>query len=433
MMQIFINGPFPTFITMTDHSPLVAAYGGKAASLIAQYRAGNSDILFPFTVLEVKDIEQGKRPSFSFTQRQIVRGSAPGDEKGLVDVIRTYQNVSPLNLNGWIDFSDAANWSHNYINTRKEAEGIQDKTTMESKKFLLEKDFVDPLLSLIWQSRSPGVRQYAEWEGLKEYNGAASILIQPQNREILRGSMIEHPNMKGHHLINLVTKSFTDDRLCFLDQVLADKGGTIITASYASNRLSIDPDHVKDLVAMKRRIREAGFVPATHASQVEFGPRHPSQDVESGKYQFPALPTSPFIMYQERFGPAFDTDPHMNPENYSFNQFGKIPRGGLEVRVLKTGELMEDPSVITDGVPSAYVFNTDAINGHMHFFPNNLTAFIVTPDVTKSGNSLEHHTYRWIQEAQLSLLFQRVNGRYLYDDFKHGEMLKLKPSSSRRR
>ena len=88
---------------MQSPEQLILKYGGKAASLVAQHQAGNTDFLFPFTLVNVADWEKGiGLPYFDFKYLQIVRGSAIGDEKGLVDVITTLRNKSSEDLNNVI-------------------------------------------------------------------------------------------------------------------------------------------------------------------------------------------------------------------------------------------------------------------------------------------------------------------------------------------
>lgn len=82
-----------------NHLPNIAMYGGKAASLLAQFQKGNTDLLFPFTIDIVAEREKGNIPSYNFKYDQIVRGSAVGDERTLVDTIPTLRKVSPSKLN----------------------------------------------------------------------------------------------------------------------------------------------------------------------------------------------------------------------------------------------------------------------------------------------------------------------------------------------
>lgn len=441
---------------MKNPEELVQKYGGKAASLVMQYEAGNTDMLFPFTLVDAKDFETNK-PSFNFKNKQIARGSAAGDEKGLVDVISTEQNLNSEHLNDLWEYDyalfspelheveDIRKGKNPYFDELKEQydDLLKGKMTMGDYFKLIEElgrkkaeDFglthnPSVIGDIIEQSKEQEVIDYARWEGLQDYDGVKFVIVQPQNQhrdEIAnyyvykRGSIVEHPNIKDHYLINFVQISNRigekDTDTCIF-QVLADEQGRVIV----SKGMDMGNDTIKQIVDMKKRSREAGFIPSEYSSQVEFGFLG-DQDLESEKYMFSTSPTNPVIFYQERRFLPFDFDEGIRPDNYKFNQFGRLPENGIELRVVKLGEIA-DESVITDGVPSVYVFDDRSIHQGLPlgFQPNNMHAMMVPGGiVTEAGNSLEHKTYRWVQKAKISDLTYAEK----YNNYTDGEIIKIK-------
>jgi len=76
---------------------------GKAESIVVQQEAWNEDLVIPPQVIKVDDIESGnfEVPSDD-RNKKIVRGSASGDERWLVDMIQTLKNISPWDISAWI-------------------------------------------------------------------------------------------------------------------------------------------------------------------------------------------------------------------------------------------------------------------------------------------------------------------------------------------
>ncbi len=437
---------------MTNHQADSEMYGGKAASLIAQYEAGNTDFLFPFTLID----PDKEKPTFDFEGLQIVRGSAAGDEKGLVDVIKTIQNVSSKDLNCEIDIDlpRRENWRSNYINSMMDFHKIRSVrnsmsyityTDDEMRRLLiaLGKGTLSPIDEIIKDSKRDEVVSFAKWEGNIDYNGVKSVIISPQNIDERRGQIIEHPNMEGHYIINVVnavvkdTSDMRRDRI-YMDEILADSSGNIVKFGINSVGEKTSPKEVKAIVEMKRRAKEVGFISGSKSSQVEFGFFNKAQKLESKKYQYAAKPKSPIIFYQEREFRPFDFDDQFNPQKYVFNRFGRIPQEGLELRVVVVEESM-DRSLLNDGVPSIYTPGASkgivgesyldvglALMADLNFRPENMHAYLV-PMNTKNGSSLEHGNFRWASKAPISLLKLRIGDRSYSDDYRTGEMIMLTP------
>lgn len=345
------------------HQANIEKYGGKASSLLAQYDR-NPDLIFPFTLVEVDRWEAGEKPNFNFQARQIVRGSAIGDEKGLVDVIQTLKESSP----GQLDIK---------IN------------------------------AIIEQSRSEGVKSYANWEGLMDYRGVSSLIVQPLNINQKRGSVVEHPNIEGHYLVNVVYNGSHTGRNGSINQYLVDENGKII--SQLTFHTVEDEGLIRDIVLMKKKSREAGFISEDMSSQVEFGlTQRGSFRYTPETYDYSTSLKTPVVFYQEREFLPFDFDTSINPDNYIFNQFGRVGPN-TKLRVIKLGSLnpvdgLEELCV--DGVPSAYIFSDSCVSRPLplHFQPNNMSAVIIPADfMTIGGKSLEHNMYRWVQKARLFL------------------------------
>ena len=428
----------------------ISKFGGKAASLIAQYDAGNIDFLFPFILIE----REKKRPNFAFKGLQIVRGSAIGDEKGLVDKIKTIHNVSANELSGKIDIEKPKReWRDNYLNTMMSVHGIRqinDYMTQniysddEIRRLLIAMGQANksPIDEIIMASQKEDLIKYAAWEGSLEYDGVKSVIISPQNKLERRGTIIEHPNMKGYYVINVVNQVVKDtsfygkDRI-YMDQILADSFGNIVQGR--SNTMKIDTtlDEVKAIVRMKQKSKEVGFLSHDISTQVEFGFLDKSQKLEGNLYEHNTSPKNSIIFYQERAFRPFEYDERFNPNEYRFNIFGKIPEKGLKLRIVKAHYKM-DKDLLSDGVPSLYM--PEAVLGavgeshyevsmqfmnSLEFMPNNLEVFFM-PFNTLNGDSLEHQNFNWASKAKYSLLKKSIRGKIYSNEYKTGEKINLK-------
>lgn len=406
-----------------NHQQTIDRYGGKAASLLAQYNTGNVDFLFPFSIVEASEFERGNIPVFQFRNPQIVRGSARGDERGLVDVIRTYRHVPAANLNGQVDLREADRWTREYINSNRVA-GESDEDVVER---LLRKNFVHPIDKIIFNSRSDEVLAYAKWDGLENFSGASSVIIQPENNNRGSGSVVEHPNIRDHYLISYESH---EHGWSGFSQYLADADGNVVvwpTITDHSER------YIKSIVQMKKRSRQAGFVPQSHSSQVEFGFLSRSQDLESQLYDFKASPSNDAIFYQERAFLPFDFSLGLRPDSYRFNRFGRLPEQPL--RVVKMDEV-KDSGIFSDGIPSVYVAGDRFIHAlygfPLWFRPENMVGYIIPFDIfTKGGNTLQHNNFRFVQKAQFSLLKRPILDLMKEESFKHGDLVQLTESMLR--
>lgn len=452
---------------MVDHQTNIIMYGGKAASLLAQYHAGNGGILLPFSIIRTNEWEAGQRYNFSYEHRQIVRGSTIGDHKGMVDVIPTLQYQSNVDLNGTPDRmttitdEQIGRWRQGEISMSRMAQLNDDNQEVyetnlalvrrnlekypRAGEYVAEKGKPSCIDDIIAQSRKPEVVLFANREGLANYQGVESVLIQPQNREqgynlkrYRRGSVVEHPNIEGHYLINVYLK--VESGNIYIDQALVNAKGNIIAAESMGDN-SITPEIAKIIIQTKQRSRKAGFTPEERASQMEFLFLDPSQDYEQNKYQFPANPANPILFAQERWFLPFAFDKRINPKRYLFNHFGKIPEEGLELRVVRVGDISGpdgwNRTILDDGTPSVYVMSSliRAESGvSLGFQPGNMVGFVVPRMdgewiLTSQGNSLEHNTYRFAQQAQFSALCLPVDGRNNYQHYTTGETIRITPKS----
>lgn len=379
---------------MNSISSLNLGYGGKANFLLAQYQAGNTDIILPFSII----MPSQERNFNGLRGLQIVRPSVIHDERCLVDLLTTKKNVSPHELCGAID-------------------------------------------EIIGESHTEPIKKYANYDGVKDYQGVTSLVVQPMNPNI-RGSVVEHPNIENHYLINTVR--YTNlDRENVIEQYLTDSKGNIVKTT----ELTVDSktiDLIKEIIKLKQRTREVKFIPDIYSSQLEFGVNQNLDVADFDKYEYVTNPTGLVLAYQERLFLPFDFSEKTSPETYRFNKFGVIPKEGLDLRVVKfegdtsISNMDEIIGLMQDGKPSLYLFNLGAITMgklHLDFQPNNMVGFgLSSMIITPGGNSLEHNAFRWVQKAQISLLGEGAHKYPNFDHLKTGDIFKLTneylPSSS---
>ncbi len=264
----------------------------------------------------------------------------------------------------------------------------------------------NPLFKILSHSRSSSVLEYAKrWDGLSNYSWLASAIIQDiANGKVrdsdeatrnTRGSVIEHPNLEWHYLVNIIR----EENGRFISQFLVDKTWKIVGSE--KPWLTLETDEVARVVdaiiKMKQRTREVWFIDESYSTQAEFW--FQSWDVK---------------FFQERRFLPFDYSWKQNTDNYSFNRFWN-PEKLWELRVINLADIEMDSDLINDWIPSVYIPNFDMINrGSLpNFYPNNMSAIFIWNrlkhwrndihpwelSAVAWWNSLEHNTYRYALRA----------------------------------
>jgi len=473
----------------SHYQPLIDDIWWKAASLIVQQEAWNEDLIIPPLVIKTQDAEEWKFETPWDNRKKIVRGSASGDERGLVDSLVTLKNVDANSISSWlqkrvdINSINQSQWNPLalrmyqlwlwlreiadalWIDTSIEAverilkwtapwydrpqreidswdlellidEHVQDSEVPYISPFLMtqkplwiefsEEDrrileywnvSENPLLKVIHASRHESVVEHAKkWDGLMDYSWVSSVVVQDMVHGDTRGSIVEHPNMEWHHLINLIREK--NGR--FISQFLVNHKWEIVSKEECLYPPEV-PVTVEEILKMKVRSREAWFIDETHSSQVEFW------------FQWETLK-----FFQERSFLPFDFNSNISPDNYDFNRFWN-PEKHWKLRIVNLADSDLDETIFTDGIPSVYIPTQGMIGrGFLlpGFFPNNMKAMLIwwvlmgwPNDInpwlesnTSGANSIEHNTYRYILKAW-SALMDKSDYRIWHK--KTGEMIQL--------
>lgn len=473
----------------SPHQALINDIWWKAASLVVQRESWNEDLIIDPLVIKVQDTESWDFEAPSDNNKKIVRGSASGDERGLVDSLVTLKNVdarsissglqrrinideidqsvwNPLALRmyqSWLWLQEIADalWIDSSVEAIEEIlqrtapwynrpegkinswdlkllidEHVRDSEVPYISPFLMMQaplwiEFGDedrrileygsleenPLLRVINASRRDWVIEHAKrWDGLEDYTWVSSVVVQDMVHGNTRGSIIEHPNLEWHHLINLIREK--DGR--FISQFLVNHKGEVVSKEESLFAPEV-PVTVEEILHMKVRSRKAWFIDEAYSSQVEFG------------FQWDSLK-----FFQERRFLPFDFRSDMGAEGYSFNRFGNPEQHG-ELRVVNLADPDLDPTIFTDWVPSVYIPTQGMIGRRVlfpGFFPNNMKAILIWGQLiggphdlnpwhqsnTAGANSIEHNTYRYILKAW-SALMDKSDYRIWFK--KTGEMIQL--------
>ena len=453
------------------HQDIIDEFWWKTASLMTQVDAWNWDFILPYTAVKTTDFEARNSKKLELEWSQIVRWSASGDEKSLVDALRTKKHVAPKSLNQGLhkrlDLSQPAKMQNRlealmfdrwigldkiaeklWIDTRGFEEKYDYKKALEDhfrdsefgypqpfffwrEEWQLEVKFSDdeireleygnrddnPIQNIISHSRSDSVIKTAiEWDGLDNYNWVQSTLIQPMNYNNTRWSIVEHPHIEWHYLLNLVSKNPSSEYE-YIYQLLLDHKWNVVAQDFDGSASSKIPVSYEDIVKMKQRSRKVWFTPEQYSSQVELLFLNDNSISWEG-HAFSKIPTSPVIQAQERAFLPFDFGNAIKPEKYHFNNFW-VPKDWLKLRTINLNDGYEniDSSLFNDGIDSVYVLNEHNVNresGSLGFIPNNMKAIIVPNWITVWGNSLEHNTYRYIVKAWVAIM---LDSRYSIEEY----------------
>jgi len=449
------------------HQDIIDEFWWKTASLMTQVDAWNGDIVLPYTPVKTIDFESWNSKELDLQWSQIVRWSASWDERWLVDLIKTKLNVSPDVLNAWtikrIDISklpERQNYlellmHHHNIGLERIAKALEiDTQDLDSKysyqealreyfrnsefgyaqpfficrtegnlniefseEEIRELEYGDvesnPIQEIIASSKGEGIKKFVKrWDGIQSYDWVQSTLIQPMNYNEVRWSIVEHPHIEWHYLLNLVEKS-DSSTYEYIFQFLLNHKWEVIAKDFSDG---LEPPSLRasfeDIVKMKQRSRKVWFIPEQYSSQVELLFLNDNSISWEG-HDFSQIPTSPVIQAQERAFIPFDFENGVTPENYHFNNFW-IPKEGLNLRVINLNDGYDkiDQSLFNDGLDSVYVLSEGNVNrkyGSLGFIPNNMKAVIIPDGASVHGNSLEHKTYQYIVKAWVAIM---LDSRY---------------------
>lgn len=308
--------------------------------------------------------------NFSFSRQKIVRGCHPLDFVGMVDVIDTVK-------------------------------GLQDRTAVA---YAIKK--------LQEQARSPEVKSFVEYESGETFNGEIGILVQDYYGEE-RGSIIEHPHMKGIYRVGKVTPTVLHDiaRLTGrqvtvtgqynVDEEICDVSGRAIdqfkigagdSIGFKSSQ-SIEQDEARKVIELYKRVADSGLIPEGYSFQMEYG----IDKVTKQPIFYQARLFRPFIdraNYEKD-----DVDWDFNSTRI-FNAFGITPKEGIETHLAYLDE--DGIKHSSDKGTVAFTYSASGKNQRgstsLDIQPKNIGVYL-----PYQYQLLEHGHYRWLQKAPVSL------------------------------
>ncbi|MBI3591267.1 MAG: hypothetical protein HY094_07840 [Candidatus Melainabacteria bacterium] len=300
--------------------------------------------------------------NFSFSTQKIVRGCHPLDFFGMVDVIDTVK-------------------------------GLQDRTAV-----------VYAIKKLQEQARNPEVKSFVEYESGEAFNGEIGILIQDYYGEE-RGSIIEHPHMKGIYRVGKVTPTiaFESSKLAQarynVDEEICDVNGRALNVFSFDEGLdfksyqSIEQDEASKVIELYRKVADSGLIPQGYSFQMEYG-------IDKV--------TKQLIFYQARlFRPFVDRANYKRDDvdwdfngTMRFNAFGITPKEGIETYLAYLEEDGINHSSDKNAVAFAYSASGKNQRGStsLNIQPKNMEVYL-----PYQYQLLEHGHYRWLQKTPITL------------------------------
>ncbi len=280
-------------------------------------------------------------------------------------------------------------------------------TVKASKGRLAVKKAIDDVLK---QAAGEDVKSYVEYESGIPFDGKIGILVEDYYGEE-RGSIIEHPHMKGIYRVGKVipTIGFELSRLAKIemsnvakydvDEEVCDVNGRAIdlfntkhveNIGFKSDQ-SIKQDEAKKIIELYRKVADSGLIPEGHSFQMEYGINKT---------------TKAPIFYQARlFKPfaeraSYDIDVLEWRKTMPFSTFGITPESGIEVSLAYLDEEGIQYSSSKESVAFAYSASGKNQRGSttLDIQPKNIEVYL-----PYQYQLLEHGHYRWLQKAQVSL------------------------------
>lgn len=315
------------------------------------------------------DVEQFVR-ALDYSKPKVVRGCHLLDFVGIVDVIDTAKN--------------------------------------QKGKLAVRKAIDD----LIQQASGEDVKSYIEYESGLPFDGRIGILVEDYYGEE-RGSVIEHPHMKGIYRVGKVTPTALHDlaRLTGrqvsvvgqynVDEEVCDVSGRAIdpfrigagdSIAFKSSQ-SIEQNEAAKVIELYKRVADSGLIPEGYSFQMEYG----IDKVTKQPVFYQARLFRPFIdrANYERD----DVDWDFNSTRI-FNAFGITQKEGIETHLAYLDE--EGIKHSSDKGTVAFAYSASGKNQRgstsLDIQPKNIGVYL-----PYQYQLLEHGHYRWLQKAPVSL------------------------------
>lgn len=340
----------------------VEKYGGKAGLHKFLRDTGR----FNSHLLPTAYVPPGQSPervlnsmNWDFDGRNILRSSNKSDLEGLVDVLQTVT-------------------------------GIEDMEELVSDAREIRK-----------HAKSKRVMNYAKSED-PTYDGKTTLMIQPEldvtgelelhTGEIIRGSIVEHPNKKGTYMLSFVRKTLGPDKhksVIATDEEFAKDEELRNDDGWSPESLYLIAG--KKVVNLYKRVcDELGY--NGMSIQMEFGIN----------YFFPEL--DEIIFHQARFFKPFESPRfELSTMDDSYVVFGQTNEEGVVLEVVRTSSIEETPE---HDKPFIWIPD-EIIQGHeLGLTPvsENMKAFATEENYTFNVKSLEHNLFRFVQKAEVSII-----------------------------
>ena len=276
-------------------------------------------------------------------------------------------------------------------------------TVKASKGRLDVRKAIDDVLE---QAAGEDVRSFVEYESGIQFDGKIGILVEDYYGEE-RGSIVEHPHMKGIYRVGKVTptvlydlaqlstvgKYNVDEEICDVNGRVIDPFNTKSTENIVFQSFqSIEQDEARKVINLYKKISDSGLIPEGYSFQMEYGINKTTQ--EPIFYQ-----ARLFKQFAERASYEIDVlewDCRTTP----FSTFGITPESGIEVNLAYLDEEGIKHSSNKESVAFAYSASGKNQRGStsLDIQPKNMKVYLPYQE-----QLLEHGHYRWLQKAPISL------------------------------
>lgn len=260
--------------------------------------------------------------------------------------------------------------------------------------------------NVLEQALSEDVKSFIEYESGVPFDGKIGILVEDYYGEE-RGSIIEHPHMRGIYRVGKVTPTIyfnvaqttvgkynVDEEICDVSGRAIDQFATVANDSIGfKSSQSIEQDEARKVIELYRKVADSGLIPESYSFQMEYGIDKTTKEP---------------IFYQARLFKPFIERANYNRDDVDwdfngtmqFNAFGITPKEGIETRLAYLDEDGIKHSSDKGAVAFAYSASGKNQRGSttLDIQPENMEVYL-----PYQYQLLEHGHYRWLQKAPVIL------------------------------
>ncbi len=277
--------------------------------------------------------------------------------------------------------------------------GMVDVLPTEMKDLKTPEQVRAAIQKVLEDSRSEEVASYVEYESGAPFDQEVGILIQdflPHIESgVRRGSIVEHPHMRGVYRIFDTVSEFT----CDADGRRYTNGLDGRVATSRNDR------QVNGIIDLYRRVQESGLMPSSHSFQMEWVKKGPALWFLQSRLFKPFEKPGDFEVNWQSYGKMSDTC--LTRDLSAFGVTGPegtepMHRADLTIGYNWDPEIAREFIALREGEKEVAYAHNGFDGGHslpLDLQPRNMRVYLPY----HPSSVLEHGSFRWLQKAGLTL------------------------------